>query len=101
MSVIILVILDRFKHPRIVGILSGFMNVILFFPSGAIYPIASFTQRLKTFAKVNPEAYAITALKSKLFKGLSLGGVSAEIAFLLLFTAATLVLAIVTFKRTL
>jgi ABC-2 type transport system permease protein len=36
------VILGRFNHPRIVGILSGFLNVILFFPSGAIYPIASF-----------------------------------------------------------
>jgi ABC-2 type transport system permease protein len=95
------VILGRFNHPRIVGILSGFMNVILFFPSGAIYPIASFPQWLKAFAKVNPEAHAIAALKSILFKGASLGGVSAEIAFLLLFTVVTLVLAIATFKRTL
>jgi ABC-2 type transport system permease protein len=95
------VILGRFNHPRIVGILSGFMNVILFFPSGAIYPIASFPQWLKAFAKVNPEAYAIAALKSILFKGASLGGVSAEIAFLLLFTVVTLVLAVVTFRRTL
>ena len=36
------VILGRVGHPRIVGILSGFLNVILFFPSGAVYPIASF-----------------------------------------------------------
>jgi ABC-2 type transport system permease protein len=38
------VILGRFSHPRIVGILIGFMNVILFFPSGASYPITSFPQ---------------------------------------------------------
>jgi ABC-2 type transport system permease protein len=95
------VILGRFNHPRIVGILSGFMNVILFFPSGAIYPIASFPQWLKTFAKVNPEAYAIAALKAILFKGADLGSISAEIAFLSLFTVVTLVLAIVTFRRTL
>ena len=29
------VILGRVGHPRIVGILSGFLSVILFFPSGA------------------------------------------------------------------
>ena len=68
------VILGRVGHPRIVGILSGFLNVILFFPSGAVYPIASFPGWLKSFAKVNPEAYAVDALKSVLFKNASLPG---------------------------
>ena len=67
------VLIGRVNHPRIVGILSGFMNVILFFPSGAIYPIASFPGWLRAFAKVNPEAYAVDALKSILFKGRGLG----------------------------
>jgi len=95
------VILGRFDHPRIVGILSGFMNVILFFPSGAIYPIASFPPWLKAFAKVNPEAYAVKALKSILFKGADLGTVLVDIAFLAVFTAVMMSAAIVTFKRTL
>ena len=30
------------SHPRLVGAFAGFLNVILFFPSGAIYPIESF-----------------------------------------------------------
>jgi ABC-2 type transport system permease protein len=94
------VILGRFNHPRIVGILSGFMNVILFFPSGAIYPIASFPQWLKTFAKANPEAYAIAALKSILFKGAGLGDIPLDIGFLLVFTVVMMLAAIVTFKRT-
>lgn len=67
------VILGRFNHPRVVGILSGFLNVILFFPSGAVYPIASFPHWLKTFAKINPEAYAVNALKTILFKGAEIG----------------------------
>jgi ABC-2 type transport system permease protein len=95
------VILGRFNHPRIVGILSGFMNVILFFPSGAIYPIASFPRWLKTFAKINPEAYAIAALKSILFKGTDLGTISGDILFLSVFTAVMMTTAIVTFRRTL
>ena len=95
------VILGRFNHPRVVGILSGFLNVILFFPSGAVYPIASFPQWLKTFALANPEAYAVNALKTILFKGADLGSIAADLAFLAVFTVVMTGIAIATFKRTL
>jgi len=95
------VILGRVGHPRIVGILSGFLNVILFFPSGAVYPIASFPGWLKTFAKVNPEAYAVDALKSILFKNATIPVISGDIIFLLCFTGLMMTLAILSFKRTL
>lgn len=94
------VILGRVGHPRIVGILSGFLNVILFFPSGAVYPIASFPGWLKSFAKVNPEAYAVDALKSVLFKNAGLSVISGDILFLFCFTAVMMTTAILTFKRT-
>ncbi|HBH62133.1 MAG TPA: hypothetical protein DDX85_10440 [Nitrospiraceae bacterium] len=94
------VIIGRVNHPRIVGILSGFLNVILFFPSGAIYPVASFPGWLKTFALVNPEAYAVDALKSILFKGADLSSVSHDIAYLLFFTLVMMTVAIFAFKRT-
>ncbi|MDA8241417.1 MAG: ABC transporter permease [Nitrospiraceae bacterium] len=94
-------ILGRVGHPRIVGILSGFLNVILFFPSGAVYPVASFPGWLRSFAKINPEAYAVDALKSVLFKNAGLATISGDIAFLALFTAIMMTLSIITFKRTL
>ena len=47
--------LGRAGHPRLVGTFSGFLNVILFFPSGAIYPVESFPPWLRTFAHFNPE----------------------------------------------
>jgi ABC-2 type transport system permease protein len=94
-------ILGRVGHPRIVGILSGFLNVILFFPSGAVYPVASFPGWLKSFAKINPEAYAVDALKSVLFKNAGLATISGDIAFLALFTAVMMTLSILSFKRTL
>ena len=34
--------LGRAGRPRLVGTFSGFLNEILFFPSGAIYPVESF-----------------------------------------------------------
>ncbi len=95
------VILGRVGHPRIVGILSGFLNVILFFPSGAVYPIASFPPWLRAFAKVNPEAYAVDALKSILFKNVNIGNISGDLAYLALFTVAMMSLSIISFKRTL
>jgi len=95
------VILGRARHPRIVGILSGFLNVILFFPSGAIYPVESFPGWLKAFAKCNPEVYSVHALKSILFKNAGMATISGDVLFLSLFTVVLMTIAILTFKRTL
>jgi ABC-2 type transport system permease protein len=95
------VLLGRANHPRLVGVLSGFMNVILFFPSGAVYPTASLPDWLKSFAMVNPEAYAVDALKALLFKNAGLTTVLADIGFLMVFMAVMMTAAIMLFKRTL
>lgn len=95
------VILGRINHPRVVGILSGFLNVILFFPSGAVYPVASFPGWLRAFARINPEAYAVDALKSLLFKDTGFYAISGDILFLSAFIIVMLTTAILTFKRTL
>jgi ABC-2 type transport system permease protein len=94
-------LLGRAGHPRLVGTFAGFLNVILFFPSGAIYPIESFPPWLKAFAHYNPETHAVSAIKSILFKGADFAAVSSDLAFLAVFTAAMLALASVSFKRTL
>jgi ABC-2 type transport system permease protein len=95
------VILGRATHPRLVGVFAGFLNVVLFFPSGAIYPVESFPPWLRAFAAYNPETHAVNALKQILFKGANFAAVSGDLAFLAVFTAVMLVLASATFKRTL
>lgn len=94
-------ILGRAGHPRLVGVFAGFLNVILFFPSGAIYPIESFPPWLRTFARFNPETHAVSALKSILFKGAIFSTVSSDLAYLAVFTVLMLILAGISFKRTL
>jgi ABC-2 type transport system permease protein len=94
-------VLGRATHPRLVGTFAGFLNVILFFPSGAIYPIESFPGWLRTFARFNPEMHAVSALKSILFKGAVFSAVRADLTFLLVFTSIMLVVASMSFKRTL
>ena len=95
------VLLARANNPRVVGASAGFLNVILFFPSGAVYPIESFPPWLRAFARYNPETHAVSALKSILFKGANFAAVSSDLAFLVIFTAMMLVLASLTVKRTL
>jgi ABC-2 type transport system permease protein len=94
-------LLGRAGHPRLVGTFAGFLNVILFFPSGAIYPVESFPPWLRAFARYNPETHSVRAIKSILFKGADLAAVRGDIIFLLIFMAVMLVLASVSFKRTL
>lgn len=94
-------IMGRINHPRIVGVLGGFLNVIFFFPSGAIYPVESFPAWLKAFAKVNPETYSVHALRALLFKGAGLGAVGGDLLFLFVFASVAVTLGTLAFKRAL
>lgn len=96
-----MVVLGRATHPRISGVLSGFLNVILFFPSGALYPIQSFPPWLRAFAMVDPETHAVAALKAVLFRNGDLAAAGEHTLFLAAFAVAMVVLASVLLKRTL
>jgi ABC-2 type transport system permease protein len=96
-----MVILGRAAHPRITGVVTGFLNIILFFPSGALYPVASFPPWLRAFARYDPETHAVAALKAILFRGGDLAAAGQHVAWLAVFAAAMLVLSTLTLKRTL
>ncbi len=92
---------SRASNPRLIGGPAGFLNVILFFPSGAIYPIESLPHWLRAFTGWNPETHAVSALKSVMFKGANFAAISGDVAFLAVFTAVMLLLAGATLKRSL
>lgn len=96
----IFMVLGRADHPRIVGVLVGFLNVIFYFPSGAVYPVESLPDWLRAFSKVNPEAYAVHAIKALILKGAGFTAIRGDMAFLIIFTAVMLFFATITFKRT-
>jgi len=95
------IFLARVDHPRIVGLFGGFLNIIFFFPSGAIYPVESFPDWLRAFSEVNPERYAVHALKSILFKGVEWEAIRGDIFFLTGFTVVTAMISTLIYKRTL
>jgi ABC-2 type transport system permease protein len=96
-----MVILGRANHPRITGVVTGFLNIILFFPSGALYPVESFPAWLRAFARVDPEMHAVAALKAILFRGGDVTAAGQHVLWLALFAAAMLLLSTFTLKRTL
>jgi ABC-2 type transport system permease protein len=75
------------------------INMILYFTSGAIYPIDGFPDWMRSIAVVNPEAYAVHALRLLMYKGASVTAVLGDFAFLTVFTAAMVGLATVAFRR--
>ena len=96
-----MVVLGRTAQPRLAGVINGFLNVILFFPSGALYPIASFPPWLRALAVVDPESHAIAALKAVLFRNGDLAVAGQHILFLAGFAVVMLGIATTTMKRTL
>lgn len=94
-------IMGRAGHPRIAGIINGFLSVILFFPSGALYPLASFPPWLRAFAAIDPETHAVAALKAILFRGGDISAAGQHVVWLAVFTFAMLLVSTLTMKRTL
>jgi len=77
------------------------INLILYFTSGAVYPIQGFPPWMRTIASINPEAYAIHALRDLMYKGAGPLAVIGDFAFLALFTGIMIILATLAFKRAL
>ena len=64
----------RIEDPLVPRAMFGILNTLLFFPSGAIYPIQAFPPWLQVIAKVDPFTYAVDGFKCLLLKETTLGG---------------------------
>ncbi len=79
----------------------GVLNMLLFFPSGAIYPIAAFPPWMQVIARVDPFAYAVHGYRTLLLTQAGMGGVYRDIAVLAGFSLVALAGAGFLFRRTL
>lgn len=91
----------RVDDPLVPRAMFGVLNTLLFFPSGAIYPIAAFPKWLRAIAVVDPFTYAIHGLKEILLKDGGFVSIYGDLAFLLIFGVGCLLIATSLFKRTL
>ncbi len=91
----------RVDDPLVPRAMFGVLNTLLFYPSGAMYPIAAFPAWLRALAVVDPFTYAIHGFKAILLKDGGFEAIRFDLAFLLVFGIGTLLVATPLFKRTL
>jgi len=91
----------RVDDPLVPRAMFGVLNTLLFFPSGAIYPIAAFPKWLRAIAIVDPFTYAIHGFKAILLKDGGFAAIQTDLIFLFVFGISTLLIATPLFKRTL
>ena len=91
----------RVEDPLVPRATFGILNTLLFFPSGAIYPIQAFPWWLRFIARIDPFSYGVHGFKCLLLKETGFAAIWPDIMFLSIFAVVTLGIAIPLFKRTL
>ena len=91
----------RVEDPLVPRAIFGILNTLLFFPSGAIYPIQAFPWWLRGIARVDPFTFAVHGFKSILLKETGMAAIWPDMLYLSIFAVVTLGVATPLFKRTL
>jgi ABC-2 type transport system permease protein len=94
-------IMVRINDPLLPRAIFGMLNTMLYFPSGAVYPINAFPGWMKAMTTVNPFTYAVHGFKEVLLKNTGLGAVGYDLLFLFGFAAVSMGIATRLFRRTL
>jgi ABC-2 type transport system permease protein len=91
----------RVSDPLVPRAIFGVLNTLLFFPSGAVYPINGFPKWMKVIASVDPFTYAVHAFKALLLKNTPLVAIAGDLTYLALFAVLSMLFATWLFPRTL
>ena len=91
----------RVSDPLVPRAIFGVLNTLLFFPSGAVYPIYGFPKWMKVIASVDPFTYAVHAFKALLLKNTPLVAIAGDLTYLALFAVLSMLLATWLFQRAL
>jgi len=94
-------IMVRVTDPLVPRAIFGVLNTVLFFPSGAVYPINGFPPWMKFIAVMDPFTYAVRGFKALVLKNTGLAAIAPDLAFLAVFTVLTMAAATRLFRRTL
>jgi ABC-2 type transport system permease protein len=91
----------RVEDPLVPRATFGILNTLLFFPSGAVYPIQAFPRWLQYIARVDPFTFAVHGFKSLLLKETGLVAIWQDMLYLTIFGVVALAIAVPLFKRSL
>jgi ABC-2 type transport system permease protein len=92
-------IMVRISDPLVPRAIFGVLNTLLYFPSGAIYPIEGFPAWLRWISYVDPFTYSVHALKALLLKNEGFAGIYSDVIVLAVFSVVLSSLTVAFFKR--
>jgi ABC-2 type transport system permease protein len=91
----------RVSDPLVPRATFGVLNTLLFFPSGAVYPVYGFPTWMKVISKGDPFTYAVHAFKTLLLKNTGIVAIAGDLTYLTVFTVVMMFAATVLFRRSL
>jgi ABC-2 type transport system permease protein len=91
----------RVSDPLLPRAMFGVLNTLLYFPSGAVYPISGFPPWMRVITTIDPFTYAVHGFKELLLKNTGLSAIASDLLFLSVFSVLALSLATKLFRRTL
>ena len=89
----------RVDDPLVPRAIFGVLNTLLFFPSGAVYPIEAFPWWLRWISVIDPFTYTVHALRNLTLKNTGIEGIYMDVLILLGISAVMTTLSILLFKR--
>jgi ABC-2 type transport system permease protein len=92
-------IMVRVNDPLVPRAIFGVLNTMLFFPSGAVYPVNAFPAWMKIITVLDPFTYAVDGFKSLVLKNTGLAAISGDMFFLGIFTLVAMAAATRLFRR--
>jgi ABC-2 type transport system permease protein len=91
----------RVDDPLVPRAMFGILNVLLLYPSGAMYPTSSFPKWMQAIGVIDPFTYVIHGFKAVMLKNGGWVAIEHDLLFLMVFGITTLLVATPLFKRTL
>jgi len=92
-------VMVRVDDPLVPRAIFGVLNMLLFFPSGAVYPIEAFPSWLRWISVVDPFTYTVHALRNLTLKDTGFAGIYMDILILMGFSAIMVAGSVSLFKR--
>ncbi len=89
----------RARQASVLRGMFGIINALLFFPSGALYPVESYPGWLRAISNINPLTYGLRALRDMILRGDKPSACFAPWVFLTTFTLVCGLLTRVLFRR--
>ncbi|MGH9713733.1 MAG: ABC transporter permease [Candidatus Acidiferrales bacterium] len=92
-------VMVRVDDPLVPRAIFGVLNTLLFFPSGAVYPVEAFPTWLRWLSNVDPFTYTVHALRNLTLKNTGIEGIYRDVLILTGFAAVMITCSIALFKR--